>query len=53
MKYNNDENKLNEDIFTEEEIEALKLLARREIEKKEQYKKKSKVYKKIINWCDY
>ena len=45
-----DSNKI---IFTDEEIEALKLLARREIEKKEQHKKKSKVYKKIINWCDY
>lgn len=31
MKYNNDENKLNEDIFTEEEIEALKLLAKEKI----------------------
>ena len=42
-----------DNIFTEEEIEALKLLARREIKKKEQHKKKSKVYKKIINWYDY
>lgn len=48
-----EQNNLNKDVFTIEEIKALKLLARREIEKKEQYKKKSKVYKKIINWCDY
>lgn len=33
MKYNNDENKLNEDIFTKEEIKALKLLAKEKIER--------------------
>lgn len=48
-----EQNNLNKDVFTIEEIKALKQLARREIEKKEQHKKKSKVYKKIINWCDY
>lgn len=33
MKYNNDENKLNEVIFTKEEIKALKILAKGKIER--------------------
>lgn len=35
-----------DNIFTEEEIEALKLLARREIEKKNNIKRKVKYIKK-------
>ena len=35
MKYNNDENKLNEDIFTKKEIKALKILAKEKIDMEE------------------